>query len=63
MAKKRKTARFGGMLEDPELADIESPRDEGTLTDADICADCYLTRGEHNGPDGEAPKSKCRRFR
>lgn len=67
MAKRRHMRQmplFSGVLEDEAVsAVIESSREESCESDGDLCAACYLPRSEHNGPEGECARSKCKKFR
>lgn len=64
MGKKRKTSPLENLLEDEAVSEvIESSREESCDADGDLCASCYGPRREHDGPDGENKKTRCRKFR
>lgn len=64
MPKKKQLTLFRGLLEDPSLVDIESPRDAACDSDGDLCASCYLPRALHADLSMEhGLRAGCRKFR
>jgi hypothetical protein len=57
----RRSRRVGSLL-DETYAFVESPRDELSEGENDLCR-CGVTRGGHEGEGGVIAAGKCRGFR